>query len=357
MSSRTDELAPERTIIKVNHDKQIVSTVAFLLRDQHIITCSHDGRLQVIEARTGKFMGNPWEDRERSQICAVDVSPDGERVATGSKDGKILVWKWNGKTGKIIAKSKKHGAAANCVCWSRHDDGAHIASGFDDGSVAVWPVTGGASELKNPWNTDDTRLRHVHTIKYSHDGTQLLVSGYDREISRLTIDEKAQKVQVDEVIKICNNPEHVTSATWAVTTDSHVIVTGSTDGKIRMIELPGGRLSELEGQGHSDLVCTVFLSPDKRVLTSASLDRTLCFWDLNAKRIIGRPLLHSADLTCAAFAVNGTLLVTSTCDGEIVIWSMKDLLSRTMAMENLSGRDGDITTRPPFDPDSPVPTY
>ncbi|KAG2129980.1 WD40-repeat-containing domain protein [Suillus cothurnatus] len=334
MSSRADKLAMPERVIKVNRDKQRVlglPAIAFLLRDQHIITCSHDGCLQVIEAKTGKPVGDPWQDKERSQICAIDVSPGGERVATGSRDGQIRVWKWNGKTAKVIAESKKHTAPANCVCWSRHDGGAYIASGFDDGSVAVWPV---ASGLRKPMSTDDTRLRHIHTINYSHDGTQLLVSGYDREISRLTIDERAQEVKVDEVNKICNNPENVTSATWASTTDSHVIVTGSTDGKIRMIELPEGRLSVLEGQGHSNLVCAVILSPDKRMLASASLDRTLCFWDLNAKRMIGQPLLHSADLTCAAFAANGTLLATGTCDGEIYVWHTEDFLSSVILTED-----------------------
>jgi WD40 repeat protein len=358
MSSRADKLAMPERVIKVNRDKQRVlglPAIAFLLRDQHIITCSHDGCLQVIEAKAGEPVGDPWQyDKERSQICAVHVSPDGERVATGSKDGKIRVWRWNGKTAKIIAESKNHIVAANCVCWSRHDGGAHIASGFDDGSVAVWPV---ASGLRNPMSTDDTRLRHIHTINYSHDGTQLLVSGYDREISRLTVDEKAHSVEVDEVIKICNNPEHVTSATWASTTDSHVIVTGSTDGKIRMIELPDGRLSVLEGKGHTDLVCAVILSPDKRMLASVSFDRTLCFWDLNAKQIIGQPLLHSADLTCAAFAANGTSLATGTCDGKIYIWPYtEDFLSSVIPMEDVNGRDRDATARPPFDPTSPIPT-
>lgn len=355
MSSRTNKLEPEK-VIKVNRDKQSVPAIAFLFRDRHIIIRSHDGCLQVIEARTGKPVGNAWQyDKERSQICAVSVSPDGERVATGSKDGKIRVWKWNGRAARIIAESKKHGAAANCVCWSRHDGGAYIASGFDDGSVAVWPVS---SELKDPMRTEDTRLRYIHTINYSHDGTQLLVSGYDREISRLTIDERAGDVQLDEVIKICNNPNHVSSATWAVTTDSHAIVTGLTDGKIRILELPEGQPLELdsEGSGHSELVCAVVLFPDKRVLASASYDRTLRFWDLGAKRTIGQPLPHSADLTCAAFAANGTLVATGTCDGDVYLWDIADFLSSAMPMADVNGRDGDAAGRPPFDPNSPIPT-
>lgn len=354
MSSRTHQLVSEK-VIKVNRDKQSVPAIAFLSRDQHIIALSHDGCLQVIEIKTGRCVGDPWQyDKERSQIYAVAVSPDGERVATGSKDGIIRVWKWHGRTAKKIAESETHGAAANCVCWSRHDGGAYIASGFDDGSVAVWP----SSRLKDPMRTDDTRLRYIHAINYSHDGKQLLVSGYDREISRLTVNEKARNVQLDEVIKICNNPNHVSSATWATTTDRHAIVTGLKDGKIKILELPGGRLLELdsEGPGHSDQVCAVALFPDKRVLASASYDRTLRFWDLHAKRTIGQPLQLSADLTCAAFATSGSLVATGTCDGEVYIWDLADFLSIAISMEDVNGRDGDATAGSLFNPNSPIPT-
>ncbi|KAG2126834.1 hypothetical protein DEU56DRAFT_537385 [Suillus clintonianus] len=333
MTSPVNKLVQK--IIKVNRDEQGVPAIAFLLKDEHIIFTSHDGCLQIIETKTGKLVGGPWQDKERSHICAVDVSPDRREVVTGSKNGKTQVWKWNasGKTLKMIAESK-HVAAANCVCWSRHDGGAHVASGFDDGSVAVWLVESG---LKNPMRIDDTRLRYIHAIQYSHDGTQLIVSGYDREIARLTIDEKAQEVQVDEVIITCNNPDDVSSATWASTTFGHAIVAGSSDGKIRKIELPEGRVSELEGPGHSDLVCAVVLSPAYRyVIATASRDSTLRFWNLNTKRTIGQPLPHSADLTCAAFAANGTLVATGTCDGEIYIWDIADSLSKAMSTEDVN---------------------
>ncbi|KAG1731179.1 WD40-repeat-containing domain protein [Suillus paluster] len=339
---------------EANREKQRVPAIEFLLGDKYIIV-SHDDCLQVREAKTGKLVGDPWQDKERSQIYAFDVSPKGDSVATASKDGKIRVWRWNGKTAKVLAtKSKGYSAPATCVRWSQHDGGAHIASGFDDGSVAVWSVT--ASELKNPMRTDNTRLRHIHAIDYSHDGAQLIVSGYDREISRLTIDKRKQEVQLDKVVKICNNPDHVSCATWASTADGHAIVTGSTDGRIRIVELPDGRLSELVG--HSDLVCAirVVALPRKRVLASASYDNTLRLWDLDAKRRIGQPLPHSAELTCAAVAADGTLVATGTCDGQIYVWNLPDLLSGATEDVNGCDSDEDANARSPFNPDSPIST-
>lgn len=174
------------------------------------------------------------------------------------------------------------------------------------------------------------------------------MSGYDREISRLTINKKAQEIQLDEVIKICNNPNNVSSATWAMTTDMHAIVAGLTDGKIMILELPEGQPLELEGPGHSDLVCAVVLSlPNKRVLASASHDRTLLFWDLGTKQTICQPLLHSADVTCAAFATNGTLVATGTCDGEVYLWDVADFLSNAMPMED-ANVDTHMRSHPPI---------
>lgn len=325
--SFSNEVASEPPLIqpisfKANDEKRKVPAVAFLHGDKYIITCSHHDCLQVIEAKTGRSVGSPWQDAESSQICAFAVSPSGKSVATGSKDGKIRQWTWNGKTAKMVAKSKGHTAAVNCVRWSQHDGGAHIASGFDDGRIAVWS----ASVLNNPISTDETRLRHIHAIDYSHDGTQLIASGYDCNFSVLRIDEGARMARLDKVVQVCSNPDQVSCATWARTADGYAIVTGSTDCKVRMrpSENP---TQEWEFEGHSDLVCAVVPSPNNRILASASYDHTLRLFDLKAKLPIGQPLRHSAELSCAAFARGGTLLATGTCDGMIYVWEISSLLS------------------------------
>ena len=310
---------------KANDEKRKVPAVAFLSGDKYIITCYRHDCLQVVEAKTGRSVGGPWQDAESSQICAFAVSPNGKSVATGSRDGKIRQWTWNGRTAKMVAKSGAYTAAVNCVRWSQHDGGAHIASGFDDGRIAVWP----ASVLKNPISTDETRLRHIHAIDYSHDGTQLIASGYDCSFSILRIDERAREVRLDKVVEVCSNPDQVSCTTWARTADGYAIVTGSTDCKIRMrpSENP---THEWEFGGHSDLVCAVVPSPDNRILASASYDHTLRLFDLKAKQPIGQPLQHSAELSCAAFATGGTLLATGTCDGTIYVWEISSLFSGAM---------------------------
>jgi WD40 repeat protein len=316
------------SVFKVNNEEQKVPAIAFLSGDKYIITCSRSDCLQVREAKTGKPVGDPWQDIESSQICTFAVSPNGQSVATGSKDGKIRLWMWNGRTANIVARSKRHSAAVNCIKWSPHDGGAHIACGFDDGRVAVWPapIRSSTLELKNPISTDDTRLRHIYAINYSHDGTQLVVSGYDCKLSVLGINERAQEIKLERVVGVCSNPYQVSCATWARTADGHAIVTGSTDGKIRM-QASRSFNHEWVFEGHFDRICAVVPSPDNHVLASASCDHTLRLFDLKAKRPIGQPLRHSAELSCAAFAEGGTSLAAGTCDGMVYVWEMSDLLS------------------------------
>jgi WD40 repeat protein len=281
-------------------------------------------------------VGDPWKDGEGSRIYAIAVSPNGRFVATGSKDGKIRLWTWNGNTAKIIAKSEGYTAAANCVRWSPHDGGAHIASGFDDGRVTVWsrPPKFKAwmpwkFKFKNLASTQDTGLRNIYVIDYSHDGRQLIVSGYGSNVSVLGV--KKGELVLDRVIKVCSDPDQVSWATWARTADGHAVVTGSTNGEIKMHSSEPSRslLHEWgDFQGHS--ICAIVQSPDKRILLASVLyGHTLRLLDLKAKRLIGQPLHHSAELSCAAFAAGGTLLATGTRDGKIYVWRVSDLLSET----------------------------
>jgi WD40 repeat protein len=319
-----------RNVFKANDHKQRVLSVAFLSGYKYII-CSRDDCLQVIEATTGKPVGDPWKDGEGSRIYVIDVSPNGKLVATGSKDGKIRLWTWDGKALEIIAKSEGYTAAANCVRWSPHDGGAHIATGFDDGRVAVWSMPPKARKFKDPVSTYDTGHGNIYMIDYSHDGKQLIVSGYSCNVLVLGVNQG--ELVVDAVVKICSDPDQVSCATWARTADGHAIVTGSTDGKIKMMRPsePSGSLLH-EFQGHS--ICAVVQSPDNRILLAGVLyDHTVRLLDLESKRLIGQPLQHSGEVSCAAFGAGGTLLATGTRDGNIYVWEIWDLLSE--ATENV----------------------
>lgn len=76
-------------------------------------------------------------------VLAVDFSPDGEQIATGSVDGTVKLWK---RDGSLLKTLKGHQALVRTVKFS--PDGEILASGGedkwniaeDDSHSCVWVV-------------------------------------------------------------------------------------------------------------------------------------------------------------------------------------------------------------------------
>ena len=69
-----------------------------------------------------------------SYIFSIAWSPDGKRIASGSKDGTVQVW--DATSGRHIFTYRGHTASVKAVVWS--PDGSYIASAGDDHTVQVW---------------------------------------------------------------------------------------------------------------------------------------------------------------------------------------------------------------------------
>ena len=68
-------------------------------------------------------------------IGAMDVSPDGRFVATGSGDDTLRIWDMESGT-QLHALTAPGTGAIHAVAFS--PDGARIATGSNDGTVRIW---------------------------------------------------------------------------------------------------------------------------------------------------------------------------------------------------------------------------
>ena len=69
-----------------------------------------------------------------SAILSVAYSPDGDSIATGSKDGVVV--SWNLDFENCTSTMREHTASVYHVCWCR--EGGLIASASADNNVALW---------------------------------------------------------------------------------------------------------------------------------------------------------------------------------------------------------------------------
>jgi len=141
---------------------------------QRIVSGSSDGRIRMWNATTGEAEAGPFTGHAHS-VSSVAFSPDGQRVISGSQDGTIRVW--NATTGEAEA-GPFTGRMGRVFSVAFSPDGQRIISGSDDGTIRVWNATTGETEA-GPFtgHTD-----HVWSVAFSPDGQRIVSGSHDRTI-------------------------------------------------------------------------------------------------------------------------------------------------------------------------------
>jgi hypothetical protein len=105
-------------------------------------------------------------------VWAVAVSPDGQRLLTGSSDGTAKLW--NAASGRVIHTLKGHKAKVGAVAFS--PAGRRILTGSQDGTAKVWDAaTGGELHTLTGHRTG------VAAVAFSPDGRYML-TGWDASV-------------------------------------------------------------------------------------------------------------------------------------------------------------------------------
>lgn len=105
------------------------------------------------------------------QVLSVAISPDGQTIASGSKDKTVRLWDLT--TQELINSLDKHPSGVQCVVFS--PDGETLASSDENGTVYLWDFIAG--ERKGVFTDDDNQTTSVISLAYSPDGKKLAGGG------------------------------------------------------------------------------------------------------------------------------------------------------------------------------------
>lgn len=239
-------------------------------------------------------------------VRAIDVSPDGKRVLTGSFDYTARLWDFGAQT-EIATLDEHEGPVTGAVFLP---DGKHALTTSDDRTAILWDLT--KAQVKK-------RLRgHEHkvmTAAVRGDGRVAATASWDRTV-RLWDLETGKNLKVLEHRSPINSVVFMNGGTE--------LAAGTHDGKIVLWNADTGTMLEIL-EGHTQGISQLAASPDGTFLLSASIDRTLRVWDVKSRKQI-KKMEHTQDRLGQVYSVavspDGGTALSAGRDGRLVQWDL-----------------------------------
>lgn len=194
-----------------------------------------------------------FEGAHRDLVYAVRWSPDGQILATGGYDSKIVLW--DAASGKPLRSLSGHNGAVFSLAFS--PDGTLLASASADQTVKVWRVRDGErlDTLKEP-------LGEQFSVSFTPDGNQLVAAGADRRI-RLWNLKSREKAEINPLVESRYAHEAAVTSIQVLPTGDRLI-SAALDRTLKMWTLPGLDLLEVLPE-QPDTVTSLQQSPDGRL--------------------------------------------------------------------------------------------
>ena len=252
--------------------KDVILNVNFLA-DNNTVAIStgyHTAKLWQLSDKANKepkllqtFLGNDLGHEDL--VTSVNISPDGQRIASASHDNTVKLWQHDGKW---LSTFEEHRNKVNSVSFS--PDGKLIASASDDKTVKVW-------QPHDPKVVKNCKghIKGVKSVSFSPNGKIIASVGKDNTVRLWGLEGEDCKN-----LKSLNSGDSVYGVSFSP--DSQLIAVAS-ENTITLWSINGTRLVNFERFGSK----YVSFSPDGKSI-AANNNGEIFVWDFDLDKLIKR---------------------------------------------------------------------
>jgi WD40 repeat protein/tRNA A-37 threonylcarbamoyl transferase component Bud32 len=366
-----------------------VESVTFSPDGKTILTGGRDKTVRSWDAATGRPIGEPM--RHGGVVTAVAFSPDGKTVLTGSggsSSGEYEACLWDTDTGKAIGPPLLHEGIKHGVALGPEGRAIMVSAGsVGDRSAQLWDMvtgkpiggplshqaridvvafspdgkrfaTGGGKWMPHGQGMDERGeaqlwdaatgrpigplLLHraaIDIVAFSPDGKTLLTGdggkAYLSQVREIRFWDAATGRPIGKPIPW---PGDCCSAgSVAFSRDSRILLTvtgdrGTDGGEAQLWDISTGQPLGATMPNEGGKVITAAISPDGKIVLTASRDNTAQFWDAATCQPLGPPLRLRAWIRAADFSPDGrTVLIgaggsISDQAGEARLWMVPQFM-------------------------------
>ena len=236
-------------------------------------------------------------------VRSIEFSSDGQRFVTASDDKTARIWKVEpDNIRKLSDDFVWTGGGIASATFSPNSERIAITS--TDGKIFIWDPKERSSQILYSGNATATA-----SAGFSPNG-KLIVASSEAEGLRVWNLETKDFSQLTDVRGI---------RTAEFNVDSQHVVTGSNNGKATLWDVKAG--ANVRSYEHRNgVVLSAHFSADGKRIVTASSDRTARVWDTDSGSELVQLLGHGGDVYGARFSMDGTRIVTASGDHKIRVW-------------------------------------
>lgn len=234
-------------------------------------------------------------------VTQIIFTRDGSRFLTASVDGFVQWW-----SADTFAREQGFSAGSPLFCVAPSPKGRYVAAGGHDKTIRIWDL--GSGELAHTLRGHDEAVTALDWMSESillSGSTNGTVRAWEVDVRRCY---RSSRVHDDHVSRVL------------VSRDGESYVTTAWDGRIRVwttkhrlrFELPAGPAA----------VTSVAILPGEQRLVAGYWNGTIVIWDMEKGTVFEEFIAHDGNLAGATAIGDGTLIVTSSHEGQLRSWTL-----------------------------------